>query len=327
MKRVKSELRSRVLSILALTNVIFFSFGFVAPSFCQEQAKDQKEQAMIGQLFNQPVPLNNYYFVRSAITVFGNKWGIEPRNPEELDDLVWNDLVLSFEAFRRNIVVDQAEIEDGITKTLQSDNVKFDWKKDKDSYALWVKEKVKEPVELFENQIRHIIQLAKLRQQVMDSIKPKVSDEEARQEFLNEQSTLDLEFVQFGEQAQAQEFYKKVLAEPKLWDEEKTKNPGNFKRLASVSLINLLDTLKIPQEDLNKMIKIEKQDVYLSRLIPLGFGIFKILGKKLADESLYSKQKYVYYGKIETRKKAAGLNHWLRALKRDAQIKIFKKGG
>ena len=52
---------------------------------------------------------------------------------------------------------------------------------------------------IFENQIRHLLQIQKLRQQVMDSITPSVSLNEAKQEFRNEYNSLSLEVVEFAD--------------------------------------------------------------------------------------------------------------------------------
>ncbi len=120
------------------------------------------------------VPLGNYYFVKGAISVFGTRWGGEPQTEQELEDRIWEQLLLSYEAHKRNIKVEQKEVDEEISKMLNGEKVAFDWQKDKDAYGEWVKQRTNETVELFENQLRHLIQLENLRKQLLDSFKPTV---------------------------------------------------------------------------------------------------------------------------------------------------------
>lgn len=294
-------------------------------AFGQETA--QKEMPIIGQIFGSPVPAGNYYFIKSTLMVFGNKWGSQPRTGEELEDAIWEQLVLSFEAYRRNIIVTAEEREQEIARMLQAEKAAFDWKKDKGAYAKWVKEKTGEEAELFENQIGHLLQLQKLRNQIMDSISPVVSDEESHEAFLAEQNSIDLELVQFEEEAAAEDFYKKAKEAQKFWEEEKTKKPDNFKRPGFVTLIFLLDFWKIPKDDLYKMMRQDTGSIYPVTAVYKGYGVFKVLNKNPADESSYAKMKYSYQDKVVAMKKYDALNEWIKKLKQEANIKIYRKGG
>lgn len=308
--------------ILIFWGIIFF------PMLCslnsastQEEAK--KEPEFVGEFFGEPVTKGNYYFVKGAIMIFGNQWGPQPQTPQELEDCVWNDLLLSYEAFRRNIVVNQEEVESEITNTLKAEKVEFDWRKDKETYVKWVKEKINEPSEVFENQIRHLIQLRKLRQQVMDSIEPRVTDEEAEQEFLNEYNTLGIELVQFDELKDAQEFYKKAKENLNFWDKEKEKRAKDFKRPGFVALEFLMDMWKLPKEAVYKMMEMELSDIYPATPIYKGWGVFKVLEKRPADLNRYPQLKDSYYEQIKMKKKYEGFKEWVENLKEQANIKVY----
>jgi len=306
--------------------ISFFCLCFTVSVFGQETAA-QKEMPVIGQLFESPVPAGNYYFVKSVITVFGNKWGAQPQSPEELEDAVWEQLVLSFDAFRRNITIKAEEREAEITNLLKGENVTFDWKKDKDAYAKWVKEKTGEEVQLFENQIEYLLQIQRLREQVMSDFAPQVSDTEAHDAFLDEQSNIDLELAGFDTKDAAEEFHKAVAGQQKFWDEQKAKTPDNFKHPGFVTLVFLIDIWKIPRDDLYKMIKMSAGSIYPPTPIYKGYGVFKVLATRPADESTYAKMKYSYQDKVAMRKKYEGLNDWIKKLKQQANIKIYRKGG
>jgi hypothetical protein len=304
--------------------ILFLVFSFF-PAFGQETG--QKEAAVVGQLFGAPVPAGNYYFVKSALAVFGNKWGAQPKTQEEVEDVVWEQLVLSFEAFRKGITVSTEERDKEIAGILQAQNAGFDWQKDKAAYAKLVKEKTGEEAELFENQISHLLQLQKLREQVMAELTPSASEAESHQAFLNEQNSIELELAQFEEQAAAEEFYNKVKKNPKLWDEEKAKTPDKFKRPGFVTLIFLMDFWKITPDDLYKMMKLKADTIYPPAPIYKGYGVFKVLNKKPADEANYEKMKYSYRDKVIAMKKYEGMVEWIKKLKEDANIQIYRKGG
>ena len=277
----------------------------------------------IGEIFRVPVPVNNYNFVKGTLIVFGNYWGPQPQTPQELEDCVWNDLVLSYEAFRRNVSPKQEDVDAEITKTLSSEKVDFDWKKDKDAYAKKIKEKAGVPVELFENQIRHLVQLKDLRKLVMDSIEPVVDEKETYQEFLNEYNSLSVELAQFDKLKDAENFYKKVEKRPKLWDKEKQKRPNDFKRPGFVSLEFLMDMWKFSKEDVFKMIKMKIGSVYPPSSIYKGYGVFRILEVRQADEKKYPELKKSYQDQIKNKKRYEGLNEWVKNLKKQADIKIY----
>ncbi|MDD5466035.1 MAG: peptidylprolyl isomerase [Candidatus Omnitrophica bacterium] len=282
----------------------------------------EKKAEFAGEFFGAPVPAGNYYFVKGVIAVFGNRFGIQPQTAQELEDCVWDNLLLSYEAFRRNITVDQTEVENEIAKIIKEEKVEFDRKKEKDVYAQWVKKRVNEPVELFENQIRHLIQLEKLRKEVMDGINPQVSEEEAYQEFLNEYNTLGIELVQFDQLKDARDFYQKAEKNPQFWGKEKDKRPKDFKRPGFVALEFLMEMWKLPKDAVYKMVQMEIGSIYPPAPIYKGYGVFKVLEKRPAEEAKYPQLKQSYFEQIKMKKKYEGFNDWFKALKQSANIKM-----
>ncbi len=288
-----------------------------------EEAKDSKNE-FAGEFsaYGVKVPLGNYYFVKQAISVFGSRFGEAASTAEQLEDRVWTQLLLSYEAFRRNITVTAAELNDELDKTLKSEKAPFDRGKDAAAYEKWVKDKTGETVEMFENQLRHLIQLEKLRTQVMDGIVPTVTLEEAHQEFLNEYNTLELELVQFDELKDAQDFYRK-MQKPSLWVKEGKKNPKFAKRPGFVSLEFLINMWKIPKDDCYKMLGEKIDSIYPPTPIYKGYGVFRVLQKRLAEEQEFTKLKDSYFKQVELIKKYEGFNAWLKKLKEEAGIKVY----
>ena len=170
-----------------------------------------EDSKIAGELFGIPVPLGNYYFAKRVVMTFSAPWRGTPKTQDELEDLVWQELLFSFEAFRRGIEASQEEIDEEIDKMLKADKVSFDRKTDSKAYEKWVRERLNEPVDLFENQMEHLVKLHKLRQQIIDSIEPQVSQEEAYDKFLDEYNTLLVELAQFDDLKKAREFYEQIL--------------------------------------------------------------------------------------------------------------------
>ncbi len=309
---------------------IFIMLSFLLLSFplgyCEEQPAREAEQKFAGEFsaFGVKVPVENYYFVKGAIGIFGNKWGAPAQTSEELEEQIWEQLLLSYESFRREINVEQKEFEDELEKMLNSEKVTFKWRDDKKAYSDWIKERAGEPVELFENQLRHMMQLQKLRQQVMDGIKPEVREEEAYQEFLNEWNTLSVELAQFDKIEEAEGFYKKVKNKVKLWERETKKNPKLFRRPGFVAAEFLMEMWKFPRDEIYKMLKQDIGDIYPPIPIYGGkYGVLKILEKRLAEESRFPELRKSYYSQIEMKKKYEGLQDWIKKLKDEAKIKVF----
>jgi len=292
--------------------------------FCEEPASsEKKEPVYVGSFFDVQVPIENYYFIKGVLTVFGNKYGQQPKTPEDEERAIWDNLLLSYEAFKRQITIGDEEIEREIAKILNADKVSFDWKKDADAYEKWLKDKVNEPPKLFENQIRHLLQVERLREQVMAGIEPPVNDKEALQEFLNEHNSLNVELVEFNEKKDAELFYKKTRSSLKSWDEEKNIRPKDFRRPGYVSLEFLIDIWKFPKEDVYKMVKMKKDTIYPPAPIYKGYGVFRILEAGPADEKEFKRVKTSYYEQIRRRKKYEGLDRWFGDFRKQANIKIY----
>lgn len=304
---------------------IVIVFSFLATDICQAQQQEQPEY--VGEFFGMPVSKQNYFFIKSIIAVFGNRWGKQPGTADEIEDVTWEELLLSYEAFRRNIVATQEEVDSEIDKMLKDEKAAFNWKKDKDAYAKWVKDKAGEPVELFGNQIRQLIEINKLREQVRSGFEPQVTDEEAHQVYLNQYNSISLEIIEFAEKKEAEDFYRKAKKDRAPWEAEKKKRPDSVRQPGFVTLEFLIEIWGVPKAALYKMLKMELKDIYPPEPIYKGFGVFMILEKRLADELEYPKRKYYYFDLIKERKRNGVLAGWLKDLKEKAKIKIYKKGG
>ena len=271
------------------------------------------------------VPLSNYHFVQGAISIFGTRWGSQPTTPEELDEAAWEQLVLSYEAFRRNIQIKEEDLKAEIKKVLDSEKVTFDWQQDKEAYAKWVKEKINVSVETFENFLRHLLQLEGLRKNMLESFTATVTEEEAKAEFINEHNTIELEIAQFDKKEDAENYYK-TMQDFKLWDEQNAKDPKYYKHPGFVSFEFLIFMWKIPKEDLYKMITMEDNSIYPPVPVWKGYGVIRILKRRPAVEADFPKYKDSYMKQVESNKKYEQLKEWQKKLKADAGIVKYPRG-
>ena len=316
----------------ALSGAYFIVSVLFLPWWClaeepqsQETGRHPTQVEYVGKFFDLEVPAENYVFIKGGLVLFGNKFGAMPKSLEEEEDCIWEQLLLSYEAHRRGIIVVQEEINNEVQNTLQADKVAFDWRKDKEAYEKWIKEKTNASSVLFENLIRHNLQIQKLREQVMESLTVTVSEKEARQEFLNEHNAISVELVEFSRKKEAQAFYVAAKANPKFWEQEKDKRPADFRRPGFVSLEFLMDIWMFPKDDLYRMIRMNIGSFYPPIHIYKGYGVCRILEVRPAETKEFKGLKDSYYAQLRERKKYAGLGEWFEGLKRQAKIIRYKK--
>ncbi|MBU1999010.1 MAG: hypothetical protein ABIG46_07925 [Candidatus Omnitrophota bacterium] len=312
--------------IFIFVTALIFSFFVLNLAAYAQQQQQQVTQAPeyinAGEFkgFGVSVSGVNYNFVKSVILIFGNKWSAPAKNEDELEDQIWEQLLLSFEAYRRGIKVEDDDLKNEVSRTLAADKVNFDWQKDRLAYQKWVKGKIGINTDVFENQLRHLLQISSLRDQVFESIKVEVSEEEAKQEFLNEYNTIELELAEFEDLSLAQDYFSK-MQDPLLWVKQNSDDPKYYKHPGFVSFEFLIDLWKIPKEDLYHMAKMDVDSIYPPVPFYRGYGVSRILQKRIANEDDFPKLKDSYIKQVETKKKYDGLASWIKKLKEEAQVR------
>ncbi len=298
-----------------------YIFFFLAGSVYALEQKNQPKIA--GEIFGVPVPIGNYYFAKRVVLTFNASWRPVPRDEQQLEDLVWQELIFSYEAFRRGIEATPQEIDERIDKILKAEKVNFDWRKNKKVFETWCKKRLGVSPEVFRNEIAHLIKLEKLRRQVIDSFHPHVTEDEAYKKFLDEYNTLSVELVQFDDLDEAKKFYSQVKKNPSLWEKRKESNPKEFRRPGFVALDFLIHMWGFRREDAYKMLKTKIDDFYPPSPIYRGYGVFKILKVRRAKPEDFNKRKEYYFERVETIKKYEKYKEWVKKLIEDANIKVY----
>ncbi|MGD9014631.1 MAG: hypothetical protein PVI33_01215 [Candidatus Omnitrophota bacterium] len=312
-------------SLNLLSFFIILSILVLPPAFTQEGTG---ESELAGEFFGIPVSLGNYYFAKRVVLTFDAQWRGVPQDAEELEDLTWQELLFSYEAFRRGIQVTNEEKEAEIDKIMQAEKAEFNWKEDKKEYAKWVEDKIKGPVDLFENQIEHLLRIEKLRQQVLGSIEPEATKKEAYDKFLDEYNSLGVELIQFEDSQlqEAEKLYRQAKSDPEAWEEKKQEKPEAFKNLSGPYALDFLINLwGFQREDAYKMIKMKPGQFYKPFPIYKGYAVLKIISTRKADPEKFDERKEQYFDKVKNIKKYQGFKDWAAGLKKQANIKVFIK--
>jgi len=94
------------------------------------------------------------------------------------EQAIWEALILHYESFRRNVTVSDEELTKRIDSALKNDQQVFTKTEDPAAYERWVKERLNEDVALFENQMRYLSQVDKLKDQVRESTAVTVTEQD-----------------------------------------------------------------------------------------------------------------------------------------------------
>jgi len=277
-----------------------------------------------GQIFGIPVSSNNYYFAKRVAYMFPRPWGAADMPEAQREEVVWESLILHFESFRRNIAASDEEVEAMINDILKSQEKSFTRKGDPDAYRHWVSDTLQEDVELFENQIRYLLQIKLLKEKVQQEQKVEVNEAEMQREFLNEKHHVGGEMVKFDGKEQAQAFYETVKA-PGAWDAMKASGRQKVQPVSLMTLEAYIDLWGASQEQMDALHAMALGSVGP----PLPFGhqwsVYRLLDKRVGDLKEFPAQTESYRKQVEAKKKFEALKQWVDQLKRSANLKVFIK--
>ncbi len=280
-------------------------------------------EQMAGEIFGQPVSKDNYYFAKRVAMMFPLPWGAAELPPEKQEAQVWENLILHYESFRRGMEATEEEINATVDEILKSQKQSISRRSDPEAYRKWVEDTLQEKVELFENQVRYIIQIKKLKEKIRNEAKVTVVEEELHQEFLNEKNHVGGEMVTFPTREEAQQFYEK-FKDPKRWEKMKTKKEVNVRPVSLMTLEAYMDLWGIPKDQMVAFHALEIGSVGP----PLPFGtkewaVYRLLEKRTGDLKDFPKERESYRNQVEMKKKYEALNRWIEQLKASANLKTF----
>lgn len=277
-------------------------------------------QPVAGYIFGIPVPAGNYYFAKRVAYMFPRPWE-ERLSEAERERAIWEALILHFESFRRNISLADAELETKINEVLRSQQLTFTRTSDPAAYAAWTHEKLGEDITLFENQMRYLFQIDKLKDQMRQSFAIPVADAEVEREFLNERHHVGGEMVVFDAKEPAEEFYGRVRT-PEAWDAMKASGEPPVRPVSLMTLEAYIDLWGVSQAQMDAFHALDPGAVGP----PMPFGkqwcVYRLLEKRSGDLTELPPKREEYAKQVSARKQHQALTRWVEELKAAAQLRV-----
>jgi hypothetical protein len=283
---------------------------------------DAEVAAVAGEIFGIPVSMGNYSFAKRVASIFPRPWGAADVSPVEREQLVWESLVLHYEGFRRGIAVSEEELDTTVDELLRDLGQSFRRRRDAEAYRRWVKATLHEDVELFETQMRYLVQIRKLKDQMFERQRVTVSEEEMQREFLNDQHHLGGELVVFSTKAEAEVFYEDVK-QPSRWDAMKARGTPPVRTFSPMTLTAIIDLWGVSREQARRCHAMSLGSV--GPPMPFGkqWAVVRLLEKRTGDLRDFPKARVRYLRKVERTKKYQALTQWIETLKQAAHPVTF----
>jgi hypothetical protein len=280
--------------------------------------------SIAGEIFGVPVSMGNYSFAKRVAYTFPRPWGAADLPPAEREQVVWDNLILHFEGFRQGIAVTEDDLDAAVNDLLKDQRQSFSRRSNPDAYRQWLRETLREDVELFEDQVRYVVQIRKLKERVLQQQRVAVSEEELRQEFLSDQHHVGGELVVFTTKDEAEAFYRDVK-DPKRWDAMKARGTPPVRPMSPMTLSAIIDLWGVPRGQIQALHAMSLGSV--GPPLPFGkqWGVLRLLEQRTGDLRDFPKERDRYVKRVEWKKKYQALEQWIEALKQAARPTILVK--
>jgi hypothetical protein len=277
----------------------------------------QKEGRVAGVVFGKEVSFqefNRFYRASEIFTISGQ------RNDDAsvLRQQTWQNIVYSREAQQKKIEVSDEEVRSEIGRLLSAQKIE---NPTAEFYEGWVRSALRETPQEFESQVRELLRIQKLIQQVREkNPAPAVPEEAALQRFRFEQNKLSAEIMTFPSKPEAESFKEKVK-DGKTWEKE---TQGKTKASGMTAVRNLIAIWGIAENDALELMKLEKGAI--SGVLPNGpqFAVVRLLEKEPADESKFDKEtQEKYLDEMQEQERFQGFMSWNMEVYSRAQLKDY----
>ena len=275
-----------------------------------------------GEIFGASVSMGNYLFAKQVAEMFVRPWGGADLTESERQAFIWEQLLLHYEAFRRGIAPADTEVEDLVNEFLKGNKQSYTRHDNPDAYRQWVTGEVHESVELFENQMRYVLQIKKLKDSIYAQQQVTITDEELKQEFLTETHHVGGEMVVFDGQTEAETFYERV------------KDAGGWERMRALGAHPIRPVNLMTLEAYMDLWRIPKEQIYALHAMAIGsvgppmpFGeqwcVYRLLEKRIGDLNDFLAKRDSCVQQLENRKKYRATLDRIEELKQSAHLKTF----
>jgi len=327
---MKTKLLIGLLAIVAITLSVmgFMKKSAFFPALIKTEAAPASqgpsfEGEIAGEIFGIPVPMSNYYFAKRVHLTFKDDEAVK-FTPQQMEEYIFKNLIYSYEANKRAIKVSDEEMDQWIDSVLQAVNVKIEHKKDPEAYKKWITESLKSEVVLFENQMRYLAEIEKLKREMVKEMKVEVSEDEMLEDFMNIQNHVGGEYALLETKEEADEFYAKYSNQLD-WEAMKKEKPELVKPFSLITIQAIIDLWGVPKEEINAFHQLALGSV--GKPLPFGrkWGVFRLLEERTGKPEDYDAKKEDNRKRVEIRKQYKARDQWLKDIIKEANLKVFVK--
>ena len=92
------------ITVFFILVMFMLAAAYSSSARCQELPK---KDDIVGEFSRAGIKITagNYYFAKGAIMVLGSSRGSSPQTSEKIEEQTWEDLLLSYEAFKRSVLL------------------------------------------------------------------------------------------------------------------------------------------------------------------------------------------------------------------------------
>lgn len=276
-----------------------------------------------GEIFGVPIPINNYYFAKRVHLTFKDDEAVK-FTPEQMEQYIFNNLIYSYEGNRRGIKVTDEELDQWIDSVLQAVDVKINRKEEPEAYKKWVEESLKADIPFFENQMRYLADIEKLKREMVKEMKVEVSEDEMLEDFMNVQNHVGGEYTLFETKEEADAFYEKYKNQLD-WEAMKKESPDLVKPFSLITVQAIIDLWGVPKAEIDAFHDLALGSV--GKPLPFGkkWGVFRLLDERTGNPEDYKAKKEDNRKRVEIRKQYRARDQWLKDIIVEANLKIFVK--
>lgn len=275
-----------------------------------------------GEMFGVTVSRSNYEFAKRVASVFSRPWGAADLPVAEREPLIWESLMLHYLSFQRGIQATEDEVERSVNTLLADAKQPFTRSGDPEAYRRWVVETLHQDVELLENQVRYLMQIRKLKDQLLKEQIVSVSDEELQQEFLGEQHHVGGEMVVFETKDEAQVLYERVK-DPAQWEQMKAAGTPPVRPVSLMTLEAYADLWSVPRPQMEAFHALPLGAIGA----PMPFGtkwcVYRLLEKRVGHLEEFPAQREAYVQQVTRKKQYEALKRRIDEMKRSANLKVY----
>lgn len=276
------------------------------------------EGRLAGRVFGKPVYFQEFNRFYRATQIFSPTE--EPiTDAEEIKARTWQNVILSREAKNKKIKITDDQVRNEIYRLLENQGLENTTPQ---FYERWLKANLNETPKNFESQIREILRIQKLVENVQASIGEEPSDEEARDLFIREHRNLSLEILILTDLDEIEEISQKINEGTLSWDTIKEEQKDNIRSTGNIAMDAIINLWQISKDEAYAL-HAKDIDSVTEEPIKTGqrFALAKILDKQFEDESKFDLDQYKQ--KITVRKKQQKIFEWGIQLQERAQLEDY----